>query len=186
VPRSPHHDGRRREAEAIARLDRIREPLFRELEALLENPRYYRGNEPHLCCLRERNQMRISPLEARAIALAFRRDPVLRAKLPVVLRRLRAELARIKDTTERQGFDCPLLEGTRCLVHQVAKPIGCTAWHPGRDFTRAGWTAFAERDKLNDELHGPDWQLRVIPLWLERVLAGELRSQPTMSPRDSG
>jgi hypothetical protein len=186
VPRSPHHDGRRREAEAIARLDRIREPLFRELEALLENPRYYRGNEPHLCCLRERNQMRISPLEARAIALAFRRDPVLRAKLPVVLRRLRAELARIKDTTERQGFDCPLLEGTRCIVHQVAKPIGCTAWHPGRDFTRAGWTAFAERDKLNDELHGPDWQLRVIPLWLERVLAGELGSQPTMSPRNSG
>jgi hypothetical protein len=185
MPRDVHHRRRPREADALSRLDRIREPLFRELEVLLENPRYHRGMEPHHSCLRERNQMRISPLEARAIARAFRRDPVLRAKLPAVLRRLRAELWRLENTTERQGFDCPLLEGTRCLVHHAAKPIGCTAWHPGRSFTRAGWRAFEERDKLNDELYGPDWKLRVIPLWLERVLGEDLRVEGGGSGPDS-
>lgn len=118
--------------------------------------------------------MRISPLEARAIARAFRTDPELRARLPAVLRRLREELRRLEDTSERQGFDCPLLEGTRCLVHGRAKPIGCTAWHPGREFSDAGWTAFAARDELNDEVYGPRWKLRVIPLWLSRVLEPEL------------
>src|SRR4029453_12439117 len=120
----------------------------------------------------------ISPLEAKAIARAFRKDPALRAKLPQVLRRLREELPRLADNTERQSFDCPLLEGTRCLVHDAAKPIGCTAWNYGRDFSRAGWKAFAERDELNDRVHGPDWKLRAIPLWLKRVFQEELREGP--------
>src|SRR5688572_25396620 len=122
---------RRRGAEeaALRDLDRIRAPLFRELERLLSDPEYLRGEEPHACCLREKNQMRISPLEARAIARAFRTDPALRARLPAVLERLRKELERLDDNGERQNFDCPLLEGTRCLVHDRAKPIGCTAWH---------------------------------------------------------
>jgi len=170
-----HDRARRRGAEeaALRELDRIRAPLFKELERLLGDPEYLRGEEPHACCLREKNQMRISPLEARAIARAFRTDPDLRARLPAVLRRLRDELRRLQDTSERQSFDCPLLEGTRCLVHDRAKPIGCTAWHPGREFSREGWKAFTARDELNDSLYGPDWKLRVIPLWLNRVLAAE-------------
>jgi hypothetical protein len=162
---------------ALAGLDRIRAPLFRELEALLADPGYLRGQKPDDCCRRPLNQMRISPLEARAIARAFRRDPVLRRKLAQVLRRLRAELPRLADNTRRQHFECPLLEGSRCLVHRAAKPIGCTAWHPGREFSPAGWRAFAERDRLNDRVHGPHWKLRVIPLWLRRVFARELRER---------
>jgi hypothetical protein len=80
--------------------------------------------------------MRISPLEARAIASAFRTIPT--------------------------------------LVHDAAKPIGCTAWNAGRDFSKAGWKAFEERDRLNDRLYGPHWKLRVIPMWLKRVLRKQL------------
>lgn len=126
--------------------------------------------------------MRISPVEAAAIARAFRADPVLRAKLPGVLRRLRAELRGLQDDGSRQSFDCPLLEGKRCLVHDAAKPIGCTAWNPGRDFSRAGWKAFRERDALNDRVHGPDWKLRVIPLWLARVFEKDLAATPRTAP----
>ncbi len=141
---------------------------------LLEDPDYLRGDPPHRCCQRRLNQMRISPLEAEAIARAFREVPELRAKLPAVLRRLRAELRKLEESTRRQPFDCPLLEGTRCLVHDVAKPIGCTAWNPGREFSEIGWEAFAARDRLNDRACGPHWKLRVIPLWLKRVFAAEL------------
>lgn len=114
--------------------------------------------------------MRISPLEAKAIAIAFRTSPTLRAALPAVLDRLQKELPGLTDDEERQNFDCPLLEGTRCLVHDIAKPIGCTAWNAGRDFSKAGWKAFEQRDRLNDRLYGAHWKLRVIPLWLKRVL----------------
>lgn len=114
--------------------------------------------------------MRISPGEAAAIARAFREDPGLRAALPRVLARLEAVLPSLAESTRRQGFDCPLLEGKRCLVHHAAKPIGCTAWNPGREFSEAGWRAFALRDALNDEEYGPHWKLRAIPLWLKRVL----------------
>lgn len=120
--------------------------------------------------------MRISPLEAKAIERAFSESRALRAKLPAVLSRLKEELPKLKESTERQNFDCPLLEGTRCLIHSVAKPIGCTAWNPGRDFSRAGWKAFAERDQLNDKVYGRDWKLRVIPLWLKRIFERELKA----------
>lgn len=161
---------------ALRELARIRAPLFRELSSLLRDPDYLRGEPAHLCCTRQRNQMRISPLEAAAVAQAFRIDPELRARLPQVLARTRAELERLDDGTRRQSFDCPLLEGTRCMVHDVAKPIGCTAWNPGRDFTDAGWNAFARRDEINDRTFGRHWKLRVIPLWLKRVFARELGS----------
>ncbi len=175
--RSAERRRARGEGEEIDELDEIRAPLLLELSALLRDPDYHRGEPPHLCCRRARNQMRISPLEAEAIARAFRRDPALRAKLPSVLERLRRELPRLRETTARQGFDCPLLEGTRCLVHELAKPIGCTAWNPGLDFTEVGWEAFACRDQLNDRVHGPRWKLQVIPLWLKRVFRRELRSE---------
>ncbi len=119
--------------------------------------------------------MRISPLEAEAIARAFREDAALRAKLPGVLKRLRSELKKVEESTRRQNFDCPLLEGTRCLVHDIAKPIGCTAWNPGREFTETGWDAFAARDELSDRYFGRHWKLRVIPLWLKKVFAEDLR-----------
>ncbi len=102
----------------------------------------------------------------------------------------------LKDNDERQSFDCPLLEGTRCLVHDVAKPIGCLAWHspsPDADpseytFTPRGWNAFADRDELNDRFQGGShWKLRVIPLWLKRVFSGPLerrRKKKHQRPRD--
>lgn len=175
-PSQPPARRARAEREALADLDTIRAPLFRELSKLLRDPNYHRGQPAHACCQRSLNQMRISPLEATAIAQAFRDDPALRGKLPAVLERLRKELPRLADTTTRQNFDCPLLEGTRCLVHDHSKPIGCTAWNPGRELTRAGWKAFAERDELNDRLYGKNWKLRVIPLWLKRVFEAELRA----------
>ncbi len=114
--------------------------------------------------------MRISPLEARDIIDAFHRDPELRRRLPGIAARIHEEAGKLRNTTERQNFDCPLLEGTRCLVHHVAKPIGCLAWNPGREFSPAAWNAFRRRDELNDRLHGPDWRLQVIPIWLARIL----------------
>ena len=131
-------DSAQREEAAIRELDRVRRPLMEELERLTRKRDYYRGQPRHTCCTREHNRMRISPLEARAIARAFRSDPSLRKKLPSVLAKLARELRELTDGEERQGFDCPLLEGTRCLVHRAAKPIGCTAWHPpprGEDAT---------------------------------------------------
>ncbi len=142
--------------------------------------------EEHLCCRRPNNQMRISPLEARAIAEVFREDPALRAKLPDVLKRLAAEVPLLKDDGKRQSFDCPLLDGDRCLVHRLAKPIGCLAWHSGKEYSKKGWNAFEVRDELNDSIYGHNWQLRVIPLWLKRVFRQQLRpylSAPRSSPR---
>lgn len=158
----------------FAELDSLRVPLFAEMARLRSEPSA--SSEPqHLCCKRERNQMRISPLEAHAIARAFRRDPALRSKLPQVLERVRAEVAHLKRSGHRQNFECPLLDGTSCLVHERAKPMGCLAWNPGRDYSEAGWKAFRERDGLNDRTYGPNWTLRVIPLWLARVFSRELR-----------
>ena len=177
-----HHERDLAEIAAVKELDKIRAPLMRELRAMSERPGYLQGKPPHHCCTRHANQMRISPLEAQAIARAFRTDPKLRAKLPQVFERLSSELGLLEDNGDRQSFDCPLLEGTRCLVHDQAKPIGCAAWHPAapgqRDytFTTQGWKAFEKRDLLNDQFCGPHWKLRVIPLWLKRVFAPVLRT----------
>ena len=174
---SSTYDPRRqaaRERAALALLNRIREPIFHELKELLKDSDYHKGQAPHACCLKALNQMRISPLEAKAIGRALRTHAELRRKLPAVLRRLREEVRGLEDSEERQNFDCPLLEGTRCLVHDTAKPIGCAAWNPGTSFTKVAWRAFRERDELNDRTYGTDWKLRVIPLWLKRVFAREL------------
>jgi hypothetical protein len=126
--------------------------------------------------------MRISPLEAEDIRRAFQDDAELQAELPRVLRRVEEEESRLEDSEERQSFDCPLLKGKRCLVHDVAKPIGCLAWNPGRDYSKAAWAAFRARDELNDRVYGPSWKLRVIPLWLRRVLVGR-KPKRRASPR---
>jgi hypothetical protein len=155
------------------------------MAALVADAAYQRelqGTPPHRCCQRQLNQMRISPLEARAIALAFERDPQLRAKLDQVRQRLEKVLPRLRRSTARQNFDCPLLEGTRCLVHHSAKPIGCAAWNPRREFSEDAWEAFARRDELNDQIYGPRWKLHVIPLWLERVLPAEVPNEPARPP----
>jgi hypothetical protein len=170
---------------AIAELDRIRAPLMEELGRLQRAPDYLQGQMPDACCRRPLNRMRISPLEALAIERAFRRDPKLRAKLPAVIERLKAELPRLRDDEERQPFDCPLLEQGRCLVHHAAKPIGCTAWHPpAKDqegewsFTAKGWEAFADRDAVCDGVFGSKWKLRVIPLWLKSVFDSQVTASP--------
>jgi hypothetical protein len=152
---------------ALRELDRARLPLFIELEELRKDPDFSKGEPERLQCLRPKNGMRITPLEAIAIARALRALPALRRRLPAIRRRLRAEVGRLRDTTARQPFDCPLLEKGLCLVHEAAKPIGCLAWNPGRPYSDAGWFAFARRDALNDALFGR-WALRVIPLQLEK------------------
>jgi len=166
-----------RSQQALTALEGLRASLLREVDRIAKEPAAD-ASPSHICCTRARNQMRISPLEARAIAEALRSEK-LREHLPSVLERLRQELDGLADSSARQNFDCPLLEGTRCLVHRVAKPIGCLAWNSGRDFSTSAWDSFASRDVLNDEQYGPDWKLRVIPLWLRRVLAEELAKAPT-------
>ena len=163
-------------------LDQIRAPLYREMKKLVTDPAYLNGKDPHLCCTSKYNQMRISPLEAKSIARAFKSNPELRKRLPDVLERLEKALAGLSDNNERQSFDCPLLENRQCMVHQEGKPVGCLAWHPRQysdpdseyGFSSRGWAAFAARDKLNDRYQGPDWKLRVIPLWLKRVFSKQL------------
>ena len=166
------------ETVALQKLGTLREPLLDEsAEVREQQPPEATARAAHRCCKKPENQMRISPLEARAIERAFRENPELRGKLPQVLERLNHELPSLTDSTERQTFDCPLLEGTSCLVHESAKPIGCLAWNPGRDWSPRAWRAFEERDKLNDEVYGPKWQLRVIPLWLKRVFKAPLSAR---------
>jgi hypothetical protein len=168
-------------AAAIQALASVRAPLHLELAELLKDPAhaaYGQEHPAHLQCERGMNQMRITPLEAEAIAEALRTRPELRRKLPGIRRKLRAELERLADSTARQNFTCPLLEGKLCLVHGTAKPIGCLAWNPGREYSDAGWFAFERRDALNDALYGPGWKLRAIPLWLARVLGEEAGISP--------
>ncbi len=178
----PGQEDRRRqhrilESRLLPDLAVVRAPLLEESDRVRRDAGRRHGREPeHLCCRRPSNQMRISPLEARAIAEAFQEDPALRRKLPDVLERLAAEVPLLKDDGERQSFDCPLLEGDRCLVHRLAKPIGCLAWNPGREYSRKGWRAFKVRDELNNAIYGKSWQLRVIPLWLKRVFRQQLRT----------
>ena len=161
-------------AAAVRALNGVRAPLFVELAELLKDPTYGKGEPAHIACTRARNQMRISPLEAEAIAEALRTRLDLRRHLPAIRRRLREELATLRDSTARQSFTCPLLDGKLCLVHHAAKPIGCLAWNPGRDYSDAGWFAFESRDRANDRLWGSRWPLRAIPLALARVLGEEL------------
>ena len=164
-------------------LAQIRAPLYRELKKMVTDQAYQHGKDPHLCCTSKYNQMRISPLEAKSIARAFRSDPELRKRLPAVLDRLEKVLGGLSDNGERQSFDCPLLENKQCMVHEIGKPVGCLAWHPRQysdpdgeyGFSSRGWTAFASRDRLNDKYQGPDWKLRVIPLWLKRVFSKQLK-----------
>jgi hypothetical protein len=175
---------------AFEELAAIRKPLLAESREFARRSEYLQGKPAHACCTRELNTMRISPLEARAILVAFRRDPELRRKLPEVLVRLEVELRTLADSEERQHFDCPLLDGTKCLVHHAAKPIGCAAWHPpaeGEDvrWSKAAWRAFEARDVLNDEQFGRQWKLRAIPLWLARVFGKDLAELAALRARSA-
>lgn len=170
------------ESAGLAELQELRQLLLGELRRVAAEPDYLQGQPAHACCTRQLNQMRMTPLEARAILLAFRSNSKLRKNLPQVLERLREEMKHLKDNDERQSFDCPLLEDGLCLVHQEAKPIGCLAWHPAvadersgdSHFTPQGWRAFDIRDMLNDAVYGSDWKVRAIPLCLRRIFAEEL------------
>ncbi|MFQ5654341.1 MAG: hypothetical protein ACE5GW_06390 [Planctomycetota bacterium] len=166
----PGGKGRARLEGALGALERARGPLFRELrEVAREEPA--EGAEPrHVCCTRRFNQMRISSLEAIAIARALERDPGLRRRREEIERRILAARRRLKDSERRQNYDCPLLEGNRCLVHGVAKPIACLAWNPGREISEAGWRALERRDRLNDSAVGRGWELKAIPVMLARHL----------------
>ena len=72
----------------------------------------------------------------------------------------------------------PLLEGDRCLVHGVAKPIACLALHPGEGFTEKGMSAYEAAHRLNDRYFGKTWKLRSIP-----ILLRELLQRKEMKPR---
>ncbi|MGE3164933.1 MAG: hypothetical protein AB7O52_08500 [Planctomycetota bacterium] len=158
-------------ASARAQLAAIREPLFADMDALDNDPTYEQPPEPHRACTRAHNRMRISTLEALDIILAFRDHPKLRSKWPSIRIRIAAARARLRNDERRQAYDCPLLEGTLCTVHHIAKPIPCLAWNPGMDFTEAGWNAFAERDQLNATAVAEDWELKAIPVMLTHAAA---------------
>ncbi|MFN0057697.1 MAG: hypothetical protein ACKVX7_04500 [Planctomycetota bacterium] len=173
---------------ALVELDHARAPLHRELKLIEAEERACPPTTPrapeHLCCTRQFNVMRITPLEAIAIARAFRRNARLKSRIETVRARIRAEAARLAKTERRQRFECPLLAGTRCLVHSVAKPIGCLAWNPGREYSQAGWDAFLKRDVLNEETFGPRWPLQAIPLLLARYFdAAEFDPPPSTRGR---
>ena len=165
---------------ALISLDRSRGPLFQEMTRIAEHRRRERKRKPrpeetHLACTRQFNRMRITDLEAIDIARAFAEKPHLRGKLPQVYERIAKELPHLRDIEEPQAFDCPLLEGTQCMVHHVAKPIACLAWNAGREFSSEAWHSFSRRDRLNRDLFGTEWQLKSIPLQLTRFLEGEDR-----------
>ena len=155
---------------SLISLDRSRGPLFKEMEELAASKRGPRAENPHEACTRKFNRMRITDLEAIDIARAFQEKPHLLGKLPQVYARIAKELPYLQDNEEPQPFDCPLLDGKRCMVHHVAKPIACLAWNPGRDYSTDGWHSFSRRDKLNRELFGNEWDLKAIPLQLARFL----------------
>lgn len=155
---------------ALLSLDRSRGPLFREIDQIAAGERGPRSEAPHKACTREFNRMRITDLEAIDIARAFREKPHLAGKLPEVYERLASALEGLRDTEDPQAFTCPLLDGKKCMVHFVAKPIACLAWNPGRDYSKEGWHSFQRRDKLNTALFGERWQLKAIPLQLTRFL----------------
>jgi hypothetical protein len=160
---------------ALISLDRSRGPLFEEMARLAESKRGTRSANPHLACTRKFNRMRITDLEAVDIARAFAEKPHLRGKLSQVYERIAKELPHLRDDEEPQAFDCPLLEGTQCMVHHVAKPIACLAWNRGREYSGEGWHSFSRRDRLNRSLFGEEWQLKAIPLQLARFLEGQDR-----------
>ena len=168
---------------AFGRLAGLRRSLFRELRRIPPGEQVGPEGKPHLCCTREQNTMRISSLEARAIVRGLRAWPHLQRELAGVVDRIRAECAELDDTEELQQYTCPLLVGERCLVHRLAKPVGCLAWNPEREFTRAAWRAFEKRDRLNERAIGPDWELKAIPVMLARELElldpGPGRETPT-------
>jgi hypothetical protein len=160
---------------ALISLDRSRGPLFREMELIAAGERGPRSESPHKACTREFNRMRITDLEAIDIARAFHEKPHLAGKLPEVFDRLGDALAGLKDTEDPQAFTCPLLDGKKCMVHHVAKPIACLAWNPGRDYSKEGWHSLQRREKLNSALFGDRWRLQAIPLQLARFLGEEDR-----------
>jgi len=174
------------EPQGLTELRELRARLHEELRHLASLPNYLDGQTADECCRHDRNQMRITPLEAKAIVEAFRTNKRLKAHLVQVIQRLRTELRHLKDNDSRQNFNCPLLENGLCLVHQEAKPIGCLAWHPHVEnpqteaphFTELGWESFEYRDSLNDAVYGAEWKARVIPLWLRRVFSQELARSP--------
>ena len=51
----------------------------------------------------------------------------------------------------------------------MAKPIGCLAWNPDREYSEKAWRAFAIRDRLNEKTLGKRWELKAIPLLLTRL-----------------
>ncbi len=159
-------------ARALALLDRARAPLFREMRQLAERQVRRPAEPEHYCCTRAQNRMRISTLEALAIVQALHRVPELRARLAEVRARVQSERALIRDSERLQNYECPLLAGTRCLVHRAAKPIACLAWNPGVEISETGWQALAERDRLNDKTIGKGWELKAIPLLLAKYLDG--------------
>jgi hypothetical protein len=129
------------ESEGLRELDRAREPLLRELGILASEPGYDGGEPPHVCCLRPRNMMTITPLEAAAVVRALRTKPALRRALPRIRARTRRELARLAGDGTRES-----------------------------SYTRAGWAAVRRRNALNDDVYGKGWAERLIPLALASAL----------------
>lgn len=153
-------------AASLSALAVLRRPLFREMARLAADPDYRPEGPADRCCRTPRNRMRISSLEALAIARALERVPALARRRARILAASRATAAGLDDDEQPQGYDCPLLEAGRCLVHRHAKPIACLAWNEGVGISSVGLRALARRDLLARDVYGPTWELKAIPLLL--------------------
>jgi Fe-S-cluster containining protein len=117
----------------MERLARIKEPLHASSRAASEAVRSCAGCDAR-CCKAGLNSMRVSRIEALALARRLG-EPDLAPEIPAILERARAEvekrgLSEESDTT----YDCPLLDDeNRCMVHGPAQPAGCMTFKPVDD-----------------------------------------------------
>jgi hypothetical protein len=130
--------------------------------------------------------VKVSPLEALAVAVQLLEDPRLASRRAALEQRLRATIERYGlAPVEDHGrpFDCPFLtRGHRCAIHETSVPVGCCAYVPvasDRCHMRMDQLETAGRQvaRLNDALYGRGaWPVLALPVAVERALA-DLRSR---------
>ncbi len=172
VARGDLHD--RREA-ALARLAEVKAPLLEASDRAARELRSCAGCDAH-CCRAGCNSMRVSRLEALALARRLS-EPDLAPRVPEILRRAREEirlrgLCADSDAT----YDCPLLSGEgRCLVHGPAQPSGCLTFRPVPDGgcdhdLRLFHRHYGKVERLDRRVFGRRSRPLPIPLALVNVL----------------
>jgi hypothetical protein len=135
---------------------------------------------PGECCLDEHFvNVRISRLEARAIANVIARLPAIRrSAISERIDNASAELICKTPGIDTQTFACPLYEkGTGCLVHDEAKPVPCivhACYERPEDLPPDALQDAAELaiDKLNERVYGRTTQLELLPIAIRLTADG--------------